>query len=95
MLRFFHPVVPEQALELRIQLLVIGHAVEVVPLSHPLDVQNHQRNRQRMLRENRLRNGFRRSDDFAVAAEGTEKVFAKSLEQIDVLGLFAGELEVA
>ena len=92
-LRFFHPVVLEQALELRIQLLVVGHAVEVVPLSHPLDVQNHQRNRQRMLRENRLRNGFRRTDDFAVAAEGTEEVLAKPLEQVDVLGFFAGEIQ--
>src|SRR5262249_49499745 len=92
-LRFFHPVVLEQALELRIQLLVVVHAVQVMPLSHPLDVQNHKRNRQRMLRENRMCNSFGRTDDFAVAAEGTQEVFPKSLEQIDVLGLFDGEVQ--
>ena len=71
MLGLFHPVMPQKALELLVEVAVILDALEVVPLSHPLDVQNHKRNRQWMLRENRLRNGFRRTDDFAVAAEGT------------------------
>ncbi|HEX5875456.1 MAG TPA: hypothetical protein VFY60_12480 [Pyrinomonadaceae bacterium] len=42
-LHLFDPVVLEQALELRIEVLIIFDAVDVVALDHPFDVQRRNR----------------------------------------------------
>ena len=43
-LRLFHPVVPEQTFELRVEDLVIPNAVQVVALCHPFDMQDNENN---------------------------------------------------
>src|SRR5262245_10627664 len=64
-----------------------------MPLRHPLDVQDDERDRERMLRQNRLSDGFRRSDNLAGRAEGAEEVCPESLEEVDVFRFLAGEIQ--
>ena len=73
--------------------VVARHALEVVPLRHPLDVKDDERDGQGMLGQYCLRDGFGRSDDFTIAAEGIEEILRETPEQIDVLGLLAGEVQ--
>ena len=51
MLRLFQPVVLEQALELRVEVLIIPDALDVVPQSDPLDVENRNPDPQRAVRK--------------------------------------------
>src|SRR4029453_6880135 len=68
-LRLLHPVVLEQALELRIELLVLLRALEPVPLRHPLDVQDRQGHRERRVAEHGPGHGVGRADHLAGGAE--------------------------
>src|SRR5262245_18508131 len=83
----------EQTLELGIQTRVVDDAVEVVPLRHPLDVEDDERDRERVLRQNSLSDGFGRSDNFARGSKRTEKVLPESLEEVDVLRLLGSEIQ--
>ena len=68
-LHLFHPVMLEQALELRIERAVVVDRFLEVPLAHPFDVQDRQRHRQRMMREDVLGDRVGGPDDLAVDAE--------------------------
>ncbi|MCG3161789.1 MAG: hypothetical protein JMDDDDMK_03003 [Acidobacteria bacterium] len=83
----------EQALELRVERLVVFDAVQVMALRHPLDVQNRQRHGQRIVRQHGLSDGFRRADYSAFVAEAALKLFTEAFEEVDVFGLFARELQ--
>ncbi len=40
-LSFFEPVISEQAFKLRVEPLVVADALDIMPLRHPFDMQNH------------------------------------------------------
>lgn len=83
----------EQALELWVEPLVVSGAVDVVTLRHPLDVQDDERDGQWVMGENGLGDLFGRPDDRAPGAEAALEILGEALEQLDVLGLFGGELQ--
>src|SRR5262245_21909485 len=91
MLRFLKPVMLEQAGKLRIQILVVLDALDIVPQGPPLDVENRQCNSQRAVREHKLCHIIRRADKFTVAAETVLEFFAKAFEEVNVFGFLAGE----
>src|SRR5262249_3304793 len=82
---------PQQALELRIQALVVANAVQVVALRHPFDVEYDQSHAQRMMRENRARYRLRRPDGLAWRRKSFLELSCELFEQLDVLGFLAGE----
>src|SRR5882724_1510605 len=84
---------PQQALELWVEVAVVLDALDVVSLGHPLDVQARQRDRQRGVRKHGLGKRIRRADYRAGAAESTLDLLPQPLEQMDVLGLLARELQ--
>ena len=91
MLRLLHPVVAEQALELRIEILVVLDAVEVVRLRHPLEVQGQQRDAEPAVREHDLRDLGRGADHAARRVEARLELLGEPVEQVDVLRLLVGE----
>ena len=82
----------EQALELRVQFLIVLHTFLVMALCHPFDVQNRQRHRQRIVRQNRLGDRLRRADYRRFVSEAFLKLFAKKFEELNMFSFFAGEL---
>lgn len=92
MLRLFQPMVLQQALELSIQALIILDRFDVVRLDEPLDMQCQQRHREWAVGEYLCCDRLRRSNHFAALAEAGVELLAESLEELDVLGLFAREL---
>ena len=92
-LGLFHPVMLQQALELGIQVLVVLDRVEIVLLDEPLDVEREERHRQRAIAEHLGRHRRRRPDHVAAMAEASVELFAEALEELDVLGLLARELD--
>src|SRR5688572_14444707 len=93
MLRLLEPVVLEQALELRIEIAVITHTFDIVPLRHPFDVQDRDRDTERFVCEDLLRDRRRRSDDLALRSEVRREFLAEYLEELDVLSFLACELK--
>src|SRR5215472_17443056 len=91
MLRFFQPMMFEQACELRIQILVVLHALDIVSQGHPLDVQNRERHSQSAVRENKLCYIIRWSNELTLAAETLLEFFAESFKEVNVFGFLAGE----
>src|SRR5215510_3555478 len=83
----------EQALELRIEVLIVLHGLDPVTLRHPLDVVRRQRHRERLVAEHRLRDRLGRSDLLARRAEALLEFLTEAPEEMDVLGLLRGELE--
>ena len=61
-LRLFEPVMLEQALELRVQLLVVFYSLDVMTQGDPLDVQNRDPNSQRAVGQNEFLYVFGRAD---------------------------------
>src|SRR5262249_21744539 len=59
----------------------------------PLDAEDDQRDRERVLGEDRARHRVGRADDGDVLAEAGEEGGAEAPEEVDVLGLLAGEVE--
>ena len=94
MLRLLHPVVAQQALELRVEVLVVADALDVVPLRHPLDLQDHERHGERVVRQHRARDrrAAARSRRSGVPKPRCE-LLAEALEEVDVLRLLARERE--
>src|SRR5215471_16997098 len=90
-LRFFHPVMLEQALELRVESSVVLYAFGVMLLRHPFDVQGDQGNGQRVVRENGLGDGAGRADEQTFRPKPIFKLLAEMFEEVDVFGLFGGE----
>src|SRR4030095_12552729 len=84
-LRLLHPVMLEQALELGIEILVVPHALDPVPLRHPLDVQDGQGHRERRVAEHGLGHGVGRADHLAGGAEAALEFRAEAAEEVDVL----------
>src|SRR5262245_3364324 len=56
-------------------------------------MQNHQRNAQRIMRQDRLGDRFGRADDGAVHAKTFLELVAKLFEQVNMFRLFTGELQ--
>src|SRR5688572_15706678 len=92
-LRLFEPVMLEQALELRVEILVIFNALDVVSQGDPFDVQNRYADAQRAVRQHVTRNLLGRADEVARAAEALVELLRKTLEQVNVLGFLAGKLK--
>src|SRR5215471_13491740 len=93
MLRFFQPMMFEQACELRIQILVVLHALDIVSQGHPLDVENRKRHSQSAMREHKLCHVHRRADEFTLTAETLLELLTKTFKEMNVLGFLAGESE--
>src|SRR5687768_5322580 len=83
----------QQALELRIEISVVANAFEIVLLRHPLDSQDDECHTKRTVREDSLSDFFCRSNRFAVSHEACFELFRELFEQVNVLGLFACELQ--
>src|SRR4051794_2769462 len=83
----------QQALELRIERLVVLHAVEEMTLRHPLDVQDEQRHRERMMRQNRAADRVGRSNHAACRAEAAVEFLAEFPEQLNMLRFLGGKAE--
>src|SRR5262244_3425708 len=93
MLRLFQPVMLQQACKLRIQILVVLDALDIVSQGHPLDVENRKRHSQRAMREHKLCHVVRRADEFTLAAETLLELLTKAFKEMNVLGFLAGESE--
>ena len=83
----------EQALELRIEVLVVGNTVKIVSLRHPFDVQDRDGYSQRIVCEHGGRDSFRRANYSAGHAETALELFAEPFEELDVFCLFACKLQ--
>ncbi len=92
-LRLLEPVVVEEFLEERVDHLGGFDALDVVLLRHPLDVEDQQGDAELRVLEHRVGDVARRSDDVRAAAEARAEGAREALEELDVLGFFAGELE--
>src|SRR5262252_5664017 len=93
MLHFFQPVMLEQALELRIKILIVLDAVHVVALDHPLDMKSRQSDAQRIVLQNFLGDCCRRSNHRAPGAKALFELALKALEQLNVFRFFTRKLE--
>src|SRR5215475_4856255 len=91
MLRFFQPMMFEQACELRIQILVVLDALDIVPQGHPLDVENRKRHSQSAMREHKLCHVLRRADELTLATETFLELLTKAFKEVNMLGFLAGE----
>ena len=88
-----HPVMAQQALELRIERLVVLHAVEEMTLRHPFDMQDEQRHRERMMRQHLAADRVGRTDHVACGAEAAVEFLAEFPEQLNVLCFLGGKAE--
>ena len=69
MLRLFDPVMTQQALELRVEFIVVADALEIVLLRHPFDSENDERHAQRTVRQDGLADFLSWPNGFAVRHE--------------------------
>src|SRR6185369_992199 len=92
-LRFFLPMVEHQALEERVEVLVVADRAQVMLLGHPLDHQDHERDRERVVRQDLGPDVFGRADDLALDREAADESRVKALEQVNVLGFLVREIE--
>ena len=93
MLRLFQPVVLEQALELMVEILIVPDAFDVMPERDPLDMQDRNPDSQRTVGQDKSVDIFCRTDKVALAAETCFEFLPEALEKMNMLRLFAGELE--
>jgi hypothetical protein len=82
----------EQALELRIEVLIVFDAIDVMTLDHPLDMKRRNRDAEWIVLKYLSRNRFRWSNDLAIGAEAFGEVLSKTFEKLNVLGFFACKL---
>ena len=75
-----------------IEIAVVLDAVEIVKLRHPLDVEDHQGDGERIVAEDLGGDRLGRADDRAFGLEALGEQPVELLEQVDVLGFLAGEL---
>src|SRR5690349_15279846 len=83
----------QQALELRVELLIVFHTVREMPLHHPFDMQRRDCNAERIVRQNRSRNRRRWPNNFTMRAEAVFKLLPETLEELNVLRLFTRKLQ--
>src|SRR4051812_49424644 len=83
----------QQALELRIERLVVLHAVEEMTLRHPFDMQDEQRHRERVVRQHFAADRVGRPDHVAWSAETAVEFLAEFPEQLNVLRFLGGKAE--
>src|SRR5262245_14767636 len=62
-------------------------------LYHPLDMQNDQRNAQRIMGKNCVGDCLRRTDHGAVHVESASKFFAELFEQVNMFRFFSSEFQ--
>src|SRR5262245_40998144 len=93
MLGLLQPLVFQQVLELWVEILVVLHAFDVVPESHPLDVQDRNRDSQGTVRKHEPLHILCGTDKVALVAEACFEFLAEALEKVNVLRLLAGKLE--
>src|SRR5262249_34771548 len=93
MLRLFQPVMLQQACKLRIQILIVLDALDIVSQGHPLDVENRKRHSQSTIRDHKLCSVLRRADEFTLTAETLLELLTKTFKEMNVLGFLAGESE--
>ena len=79
-LRLLQPVMLQQALELRIELLIVAYAVDVMPQRYPLNMQDCEPDAQRTVRQHEAFDIFRRTDELTLAAKARGEVIAKPFE---------------
>ena len=96
MLRFFNPVMTQQALELRVEIFVVANAFEIVLLRHPLDSEDDKRDAQWTVGQDGLSDFLGRPDRFAVRYEACLELLRELLEQ-EKVGVFTlhGSSEMA
>ena len=92
-LRLLHPVMLQEALEQGIEVGVVPDAVDIMVLGHPLDHQDDQRDRERIVAKHLGGDRLGRADHGAGRAEALGEQGVELAEQVDVLGLLAGEVE--
>src|SRR5262245_54803599 len=83
----------QQALELRVEILIILNPFYVVPQSHPLDVQDRNPDSQRTVRKHEPLHILCGANKVALVAEASFEFLAEALENVNVLRLLAGKLE--
>src|SRR3954466_7861481 len=83
----------QQALELRIERLVILHAVEEMTLRHPFDMQDEQRDRERVIGQHLAADRVGRTDHAARGAETAVEFLAEFPKQLNVLRFLGGKAE--
>ena len=93
MLCLFHPVVFEQALELRIEFLIVFDAFEVMSLHHPLDMKRRDRHREWIVDQNGGCDRLGWSNDIADCAKPVFKFHPKLFEELNMLRFFTRKLQ--
>src|SRR5215204_1381076 len=92
-LRLLHPVMLHQALEERIKVTVVPDRSEIMLLGHPLDHQDDEADRERIVAKHFGADRFRRPDHLALDREAPDESFVEPLKEVDVLRLLAREVE--
>src|SRR5579863_1539954 len=85
MLGLLDPVIPEQALELRVELVVVSHAVNIVRLGHPLEAQDSHCDGEWAVAQYRLADLVCRANQGTPSAEGGVKFLEDAGEELAVL----------
>src|SRR5690349_1699434 len=83
----------QQALELRIEFIVVADALEIVLLRRPFDSENDERHAQRTVRQDGLTKLRSWANGFTVRHEALLEFFGEFSEQLDVFCLFTRELQ--
>jgi hypothetical protein len=83
----------EEALEQGVEVGVVLDAVDIVVLGHPLDHQDDQRDGERVVAKHLGADRVGRADHRAGRSEAAREQRVEQPEQVDVLGLLAGEVE--
>src|SRR5690349_5209062 len=92
-LHFFNPVMFEQALELRIEFLIVSDAFEEVPLHHPLDVKRRYRYRERIVYQYCGRDRLGWTNDVTERAKSVFKFHAEAFEKLNMFRFFTRKLQ--
>src|SRR5687767_7250152 len=92
-LRLLHPVMLEKALEQRVEPAVVADRIDIMALGHPLDLQDDERDRERVVAKNLGGDRLGRADRLAGRSEGLGEALVEKLEEVDVLRFLAGEVE--
>src|SRR6185369_10186135 len=83
----------EQIFEQGIDFAVVADRAQIMRLGHPLDHQDDQSNRQRMMAEHPLRKRLARTEHLAGEWESAVERLAIAVEEMDVLGFLSREIE--
>src|SRR5437899_5576691 len=93
MLGFLQPMIFQQTLELPVEILIVLDAFDVVPESHPLDVQNRDSDSQRTMRKHEPLHVLGRANEITLAPEACFELLSETLKKMNVLDLLTREPE--